>query len=250
MIQVLALLLLMLAGPAWADCEPIDHAPVRIDRPGSYCLVTDLAVEIDSGAAITIAAPNVDLDLNRHTLSNYVAESGYCLNGYVELPTVGIAAGDQRNVRVHNGTVQCFQTGVSLNSSPQCRLCGDGYRVEDMRIHNVHLHGVYIEGNHAIVQRNHIFDISGQVEGRVATGIVMLGYRNVVLDNDVMAIKGRDSTGINTALGSVTVVNNRVLGAMFGLRLFGSSDVTYRDNITAEVAIPYSGQGLDIGNNH
>src|SRR5215475_1141125 len=59
-----------------AECRRITAVPATISRPGSYCLVRDLATTLSSGAAITIAADDVLLDLQGFALDGSAAGAG------------------------------------------------------------------------------------------------------------------------------------------------------------------------------
>jgi len=82
---------------------PIDAIPYLITVPGSYYLTANFT-HTGPGPALTIEAPDVTVDLGGFTLTGPGPESG--ING-VETISTGT------NLRLRNGTVTSFATGVS-----------------------------------------------------------------------------------------------------------------------------------------
>lgn len=102
-----------------AACIPVrmekSFAKVTIAKPGRYCLQEDLLIPsfpaIDSapGALVNIAASDVVLDLNGHTLS-----LGWSWRGK---GVIGISAGrNLRNITIRNGRIEHFSQGVSIGN--------------------------------------------------------------------------------------------------------------------------------------
>src|SRR5689334_15611004 len=105
MFRTVALLALFACTCAQAEitqCTPISGVPVTISAAGTYCLTTDLYV--GSGTAITIQADNVVLDLNGHALAGPGGSS-----------STGIYSNLHRGLRIRNGTVRNFSSGVLID---------------------------------------------------------------------------------------------------------------------------------------
>lgn len=245
----LTLLALIVCGLSHARCLPVVRAPAVLDRPGNYCLLRNLETDLSSGAAVTITASNVDLDLDGFTIGNRT-DRGACVNGNEDNPTVGIRATGANNVTIQGGTVQCFASGIEIFAEDaNCLECSFGHTVRNMNLKELFKTGVLVRAWSSTIEDNHIFRIGGGSRGE-PRGIVANGSGNTIRNNDVMNVFGPLSTGITAAGGNANlVVENRVQQADTGFALFGGQSVRFRDNITAEVAVGYFGQGEDLGNN-
>lgn len=233
-----------------AKCQVIDRVPATITKSGNYCLNQTLESQQDSGPAILVLANNVNLNLRGHSLSNRLASDGFCLNANADDPTIGIQVVAATNVRIRNGQLHCFRTGVRINGSdPNCNDCSYGNSVQNLTVNTSYAKGIFVRGSQTVIKNNHIVNTGGARE-TVPAGIHMIGSGNTVKNNDVMDVRGRNATGIITAVGFANlVVNNRVQQSEYGFRLFGGNAVRYRDNLTAGVDFAYFGQGQDLGNN-
>ena len=154
---------------------------------------------------------------------------------------------ESRNVRIHNGALRCFDTGVQL-SQGQCRDCNVGNHVVGMRIQQSLFSGIFAEGRFSILADNHIVD-TGAREDRDGNGIHAKGDGNTIRNNDIQLVRG-DGTGISTVnANNALIVENRVQNAKFGFMLFNGANVRFRDNLTTATSVPYAGLGTDLGNN-
>lgn len=230
------------------NCQVLDQFPVEIDRPGRYCLDRSHDLELQGNeAAVAIRANDVDFDLAGHTLRQAVFEWGPCNPEFSGEPSIGVLVFESRNVKVHNGALRCFDTGVQL-SQGQCRDCNVGNQVIGLRIQQSLFSGIFAEGRFSVFADNHIID-TGSREDRAGHGIHSNGDGNTIRNNDVQLVRG-DGTGISTANANNTlVVDNRIQNAKFGLLLYQGRNVRYRDNLTAATSIPFTGLGTDLGNN-
>ena len=84
---------------------PITSVPFTISTSGNYFLASNLTSSAAAGAAITITASQVVLDLNGRTLSNSVATNF----------AYGVFVFNQQDVTVQNGDVDGFYIGVFLS---------------------------------------------------------------------------------------------------------------------------------------
>src|SRR5262249_53428925 len=103
---------------AQAAARPLDH-PTRITRSGAYVLRRNIGSE-GPGAAITIAASDVSLNLN-----------GFSVLGPGGKQGIGVLVDGVMNVRVHNGHISAFGFGVQVVGSGDVRLEGLQIRGED-----------------------------------------------------------------------------------------------------------------------
>jgi hypothetical protein len=246
---LIAALLSALTPAALAfDCQILKAFPAEIDRPGKYCLDQshDLALT-GNDAAISILANDVELDLRGHSLRNPVFEGGTCNPEYVDEPTVGISVYESRNVKVHNGALRCFDTGVQITQE-LCGDCNQANRVESMRIQQSAFAGVFAQGDFSLYADNHIVD-SGSRTDRDGRGIYAEGNGNTIRNNDIQFVRNDGAAIATSRANNTLVVENRIQNAKFGLLLYQGRNVRYRDNLTASVTVPYSGAGTDLGNN-
>lgn len=230
------------------DCRIIDRLPAVIDEAGKYCLDRSHGTELEGNeAAIAIVSANVALDFRGHTITNQQGPTGICIDGYQEEPTVGVRVYEADNVRVHGGTVRCYSTGIEFTQSV-CGDCNTANRVEHMLLESNYLFGIFMQGDHSVIQHNMVTETGGHRE-RDPRGIVALGHSNSIRNNDVMFVRD-DGVGINVANGyNNLIVENRVQQVTTGFYFYGNQ-IRYRDNLTAAVSTAYSGLGIDLGNNH
>jgi hypothetical protein len=236
-----------LTTPAWSEtvnCTTITSVPFTINASGIYCLKSDLNTNINTGAAITVSADNVVIDLNGHVLSNNGPGAATQARGIYGL--------NHRDVTVRNGTVRLFHTCVWLDETFPATI-NRTHIIEDMKIENCRARGMWIIGQSSTVRRNVVRDVLGNREETPHWGIAVDGQGSQVLDNLVHNVKGGTvASGIEVGDLDVMVVNNRVSavnqGIVFGP--FGTSG-KYRDNLTSDVVAPYvtNGNGVDAGNN-
>jgi hypothetical protein len=199
------------------NCTPIGPLPATITTPGTHCLTQNLATSMTSGAAITINAHNVTLDMN-----------GWRLNGQGGGTDTGAAGifSSRHRVTVKNGIIQGFQIGVHLS--------GRGVLVEDLLLERNRLAGIYVEGESAVVRRNRVLNTGGwtQVANTSAYGILNDGERALIDGNTISGLEG---------VGT---------GVEYGIRLDHSDFVTVRDNVLNDEEKPVGGGSswaIDVG---
>jgi hypothetical protein len=100
---------MLLSVASYGQGQAINSVPYTITQPGQYFLNKDLST-LASGAAIAINTSNVILDFNGHTLINTL--------GTIVKNATGVALATNNkpieNVTIKNGTIDGFQTGISL----------------------------------------------------------------------------------------------------------------------------------------
>src|SRR5437764_964599 len=95
---------LVVAGLLAADESRIPiYAPTTISAPRDYYLTRD--INTSNGAAITIAASNVTLDLNGHILTGNLGNTGVYNSASVS------------GIHITNGRIQNFDTGIYVSVS-------------------------------------------------------------------------------------------------------------------------------------
>ena len=148
--------------------------PTTITESGSYVLVKDIALR-EPGTAIVIAADNVSLNLNGHALVGPGNKQG-----------VGIGIEGVSSVRVHNGTIAGFGTGIRVASA-------HGVRVENLQIRGEDAGGpppgevgVLVVNSRAVVLRDNtisrtflgVFVRGGGSGGNRIAGNTLIGGQN------------------------------------------------------------------------
>jgi hypothetical protein len=255
-------------------CQIIGTVPYTITQPGSYCLGRDFTTSLeDAGAAITIAASQVVLDLNGFSLRNLPVHPR-------NTATHGIHALNRTRITVRNGTVSGFLRGVYL----QGNFAGmdESHVVEGVQADGNTHEGIAVEGSGTLVRDNRVRAVIGShlPEYAECRGIRVMGAAAQVLDNQVFEVHGTPGSGrgygiyvnslaavvhgnriangrevpeLSTAISvrqpDVLVTDNQMSWMDQGLVFEDGGAGKYRGNATVDVALPYDG-GTDIGNNH
>jgi hypothetical protein len=250
---------------AQADCTPITSLPYTIGAPGQYCLTSTLTTVLTQGAAISIGASDVVLDLQGHAIEG---------SGAADTSAFGIlASGALADITVRNGIVRGFSMGVILSSTNGLA----GHVVENIRAEGNTTAGIKVFGPDCSVHDNQVVATGGTNVGSVVQAIVVQGARARVLDNDVIGfdlttgpgtasgvlvkgsqaliernrVVGATSYGILIVDGStqVAVSDNRVQGGTWGIAYEGTASGKYRDNLVAKATTSYKG-GTNVGGNN
>jgi hypothetical protein len=255
-----------------AYCDPIYELPWVIDEQGRYCLVRNLSTPMVSGAAVSIVADEVLLDLRGFKIGGGGAGLG--------TQAYGVHAVNRNKVTVRNGNIRGFFRGVFLEDmSPTFTASSfhlvEGLLADDNTETGIHVqgessvvrgnqvvgtggttavgpdafaYGVRVEGRNARVLRNDISNTTGQGFG-VGIGIVVGEADSAIVENNRVAhTSGAKTAGITiVSSNGVLAVGNRISLTEDGLS-FWLSDGKYADNLASGVLNPYLG-GTSAGNN-
>ena len=178
-----AVVLQFLAFPVHASCRALPNAPTVINQPGVYCLTRNQSVNMASGAAISIEAGDVELDLAGFRITNEFSR--------VDTTATGIFTGSNSGITIRNGTLRGFSTGINM-------LEGRSNIVEKMRITGSNNTAIRVGGINALVRDNVVEAIGNQVEpgGEVdeACGIKvdLFGHARVV-GNRIFTVRAQVS---------------------------------------------------------
>ena len=194
------------------DCTPVTSLPAIITTQGLYCLTGNLATSQYSGAAVTINANNVTLDLNGWKLGGQGAGTGTTAYGIYS---------DAVNVTVKNGIVRGFRNGIWLN--------GRGATVQSITADQNTVGGIVVSGVGSVVQGNQVVDTGGST---TATNVPAVG---------IEADSG-GSTVSNNVVAGLTATGN---GNEYGIYNSGANS-TVRDNVVSDTAKP-TGGGASYG---
>jgi parallel beta-helix repeat protein len=197
-------------GPPAATMKSLDQVeprtaitslPITISTPGSYYLTGNLTATAD-GTAITIAADNVTIDLNRFTLSG--GNTG--VRTAIEVPAT------RKNLCVRNGTI----TGCDFTAISAALMTGGVY--EDLRVTgNVTPTSIYA-GTGSVVRRC-VMTGNGGTNSSVT---LFLGNNGSVVDCTVSSNTG---IGIQTTVGCNIVNTTASQNTAHGIFAGGNSTV-------------------------
>lgn len=180
-----------------------------------------------TGAAITINANNVILDLNGFKLGG--------LGAGVDTLADGISALDRLNITIRNVTVRGFRHNIRLSGSTA--TSSSGHVVEDMRSENARYVGISVQGSNSTIRRNVVFGVGGSTS-EFAYGIVaQQGSGMTVLQNDITGVQDLYSYGIYaTSAPNVAIIENivRNVGPLDGVGILSAGLV--RQNVVANEA--------------
>jgi hypothetical protein len=225
------------AAESYDSCSGFVTGAMTIDSPGTWCLTQNLSI----ASAIYLGADNVTLDCNGFK----VEATGDALVSNVP----GISGTNRVNLTVRNCHVRGFYHGIEINEasgSPNLR-----HVVEDNRISNARVRGIYVKGDGSVVRRNLVVNTAGP---GAAYGIHTDGDVDVI-DNTVSFVA---SGGAGEAAGIETQRNeggslrgNRVRGvrrngsgAVYGIQ---NKDASKRMVIRDNVVTSDSGQASTLG---
>ena len=182
--------------------------PMTITQPGIYVLQQDIIYN-GSGAAITINASNVTLDLNGYQIIG---------PGTPRNTAIGVYARNRDQITIRNGTVRGFMYGIYISDDSDRALSGTGFNqgrhvVEYVRLMGNTFRGIRIEGRGNIVRNNVVEDIGGTsvFSSPVVMGIESLGPGALIADNYVYAIRGNGYGIAVTGYGGGTIIAHNKL---------------------------------------
>ena len=256
---------------AQGRCTRVRSLPAVLSDPGIYCLRGDLSTSAAAGAAISITADDVVLNLAGFTLDGSGAGAGTA--------AIGIQALERSNVTVRNGTVRGFESGVSL-SGPG----GGGHDVRRIRAEGNTRVGIRADGTSSSVRNCQVMNTGGAASGFPSVGIQSSGLGTRILNNGIsglvpgigdflsVGIRVQSAAGgqvedntiagagdcitncagiVVTGSSDVFVVDNRISTTFFGVSYEDDGTTgKFRDNLTSNVDDPYDPHGADdAGNN-
>ena len=214
------------------DCTPVTSLPAIITTQGLYCLTGNLATSQYSGAAVTINANNVTLDLNGWKIGGQAAGTGTVANGIYSTAN---------NVTVKNGIIRGFATGIYVT--------GRGATVQGITADENTYIGIRVEGAGSVVQDNQVVDTGGSTAASsvLAIGIYIEGAGSLVDNNLVSGLTATgsgDEYGVfffdaaqSTARGNVVSDTTRGSGGSAGIMTSTGSGVAVRNNIVTNFGI-------------
>ena len=277
--QLVSLSLCLMAS-AWAlptgaettDCGSITSLPYIITAQGIYCLTGNLSTSMTTGNAIEIQTNNVTLDLNGYKLGGLGAGDA--------TQATGIYAYQRKNITIKNGIVRGFFVGIMLFDEPPYNTSAGNvvtdiladqntvggiavYGLGNTVSHNTVVDtggstvssqagGVYVYGSGARVVNNEISTTTAQ-GGSLASGVFLNGANYCLVQNNTVTDTIKD-TGDSYAIyivntNGIFLRGNNLAHADNGLYFYAGSTGKYFNNLTFDVATPFTG-GIPIGPNN
>jgi hypothetical protein len=249
------------------SCTPISSIPANLTIPGRYCLTQSFNSSLASGAALSVNAANVQIDLQGFTLDNSAAGSTSTAAGVFHNSQLA-------GFELTNGTIRGFNMALNaavFASNP------NAITLQDLRIESSRAIGAVVVGDHSIVRRVTVNRVVPQGAQTGAAGIVGNGNRIRFIDNDISDV-AESTAGIGSGISCASCTGavyeqNRITGgaglgtfrgifagpnsivrrnavnnADEGIRMSGTGS-KYQDNMTTQVTTAFIG-GTDAGGNN
>lgn len=177
---VIALLLCRLSDAAATDVTKIDRLPYRITHSGAYQLTEDLHFEQLRGAAISVEADDVSIDLNGATLSGTADASTLA---------VGIQSSSRSRITITNGRITGFYFGIDLRAPTDGQV--RSHVVSDLVLSRNQYFGMRVVGAQSEVQRCTILDTGGSTRPghTIPHGVRLVGAGTVMRDCQVIDLR-------------------------------------------------------------
>jgi hypothetical protein len=177
---------------------PITTVPFTITTSGNYYLPANLTSAFPAGAAITVLASQVVLDLNGRTLSSSAGTS---------LANIGVLVANQQDVTIQNGDIDNFAYGVFL--SPNSTDANIKNVVDNIRFNNDGTGVISVSGQSNWV-KNCIID-GGDIGIYFFADIGGSRATNNILENQkALEFPGTGIALVSTSSGGVLFDNNLV----------------------------------------
>lgn len=197
------------------NCTEITTLPTTITVPGIYCMKSNLGTNITSGAAITVDANNVVIEMNGWRIGGATAGLGTGADG--------IQSNNRKNIIIRNGIIRGFLKAIDLRGSSG----SSGHLVEDMLIDgNRHL-GIDIQGDGVRILNNTVVNTGPGDATSVAIGIKVEDGRGILIKGNM--ISGLEETG-----------------QIFGVRLENTIEAEISDNQVFDINEGFTETGISM----
>jgi hypothetical protein len=248
----------LFSGSTARGCISIAAIPYTITSAGHYCLAASASRSLLAGAAITIAASDVDLNLRRHAITNTAGASSQAYGVYAE---------NVQRVTVRNGSLNGFFTGVFLGQAPLlARQSVTGVIVSGSGAFGIHVEGVgnrvsyntvtttggstvlgadadvigiFSSGASASVSHNSVSTFAPIGDGAGHGIVVSNADASGISENSISNAAVTQTTGIEADASTGASIRSNVLKNLhYGIVLAGGSTGTVAGNVETGVVVP------------
>ena len=232
-----AMPLFVLASAAAASAQTVINAvPYTISTSGKYVVGTNLNNSNSGSIAITVNAPNVELDLNGF----FVSGSGNTAGTNAVIYVTNVA-----NVSVRNGLVANEAYGVIFQGGTNSR----NYTVENVTVSRCYIDGVRFLGTApgSIVRTCSFSNLGNSTNQSTVSpdGVHSLG--GVRIENNSIATV--TPTGNVQSFGLLLGSTDLAIGNTISNTTVGISGGKYLNNLTSGCTVPFQGGTNATGNN-
>ncbi len=223
------------------------HRPIStvrtIDAPGNYFLIQD--VSFGGGAAITITASGVTLDLNGHQLLGPGGVQG-----------TGVLIQGATGVKVHDGYIADTAFGVVVDHSNNVTLTGLQIRGQGLAVTAPppEVGVMIVESKNVVVERNSIYNtgLGAFVRGGQSGGNRISNNTITAGTNGGLGICYNPAPGDSAGPQGDLVYNNLVSGFNTGISVVATANANvFRENTIAfrtAAFVSTNASNLDINN--
>ena len=175
------------AAAPFADEQPVQTIralPFIAAEPGNYRLVEDLAYDLETGAAITVAADHVTIDLNNKLLRG---------TGGDATAAIGILAVDREGVTIKGGRVSGFYFGIDIRVTPRDANKSSRHVVSHVTTERNWYFGIRVVGPKSTVSDCHVLDTGGSTKPghTIPHGVRLVGAENILRNCQVRDLRLR-----------------------------------------------------------
>jgi hypothetical protein len=226
-------------------CTDVPTLPATLSAPGHYCLNKNFS-QVFTSAAVNIAASNVVLDCNDHT----VTQTG--LSG-----VSGVYASNRSQLIVQGCRLNGFGRGISLFETAVGQ--SQGNQILDNAVRGAQLAGIQVAGSSNVIDDNHVSGNVGSPAQASSYGIFVTSFGNAGTGNQVrhnlvsrfipnasvypIGIYVADSEGNTIAdnvVESLWAPQGRVAYGIYG-NINVRNTIAVRNHVTAADGLPPSG---------
>ena len=227
---------LALAATAAAQVTIITTVPYTITASGKYRLGTNLFTPTAGQTCLTVAAPNVILDLGGYFVSGPA--------GATTSTSAAILVNDVSNVTIRNGTVANQGYGIRYVGTAANSI---NHLVENLNVTRCYISGIYMGASSAgTILRDNTFSQIGGATVNAPTSAISTAGGVRIEDNAVTSVVSApafNAIGISLGAGDFAI-GNTVAGCTFGI--VGGK---YLNNLTLNCGNAFFGGTNAIGNN-
>lgn len=155
------------------DVHLIRELPFVAATSGTYQLASDLSFSKGSGAAITIRADDVTLDLD-----------GKTLRGETDAATtaIGVLAIDRHRITISNGRIQGFYFGIDIRATDRNTKASTRHVLTRLVAERNWYFGMRVVGSNCLIADSQILDTGGSTKPRhtIPHGVRLVGENNTM----------------------------------------------------------------------